>query len=117
MLKNFKFRAVGKDDNKLIYGNGIVSVEENNIQHTYLLNYYNANSFCDIEEVEVIPDSVEQLICFDDEGKEIFENDFIQDAEKNNYKAVLLPSFWNEKNNSYIPVWRAKNIFLEVNKK
>ena len=67
--------------------------------------------------IEVIPDSVEQLICFDDEGKEIFENDFIQDAEKNNYKAVLLPSFWNEKNNSYIPVWRAKNIFLEVNKK
>ena len=108
VLKNFRFKGVSVSEHTVIFGNGIVSVEEDDKQKIYLLQFDKEIS----NSAEVIPETVEQLICFDDDGKEIFENDFVQDEEKNNYKAVLLPSFWNEKNNSYVPVWRAKKIHL-----
>ena len=101
-LKNFRFRAVSSAEHTVIFGNGIVEVGEK----IYLIQLDEEVS----RKIEVQAASIEQLICYDDNGKEIFENDFVEDAEKNKYKAVMLQSF--EKNNSYIPAWNLKNIYL-----
>ena len=100
VLKNVRFRAVSSSEHLLIFGDGIIGVDDK----IYLIQAEISS------QIEVIPDTIEQLICYDDNGKEIFENDFVQDAEKNIYKAVLLQSF--ERNNFYIPVWQIKNISL-----